>query len=215
MKPFVTLTSVILWLAMPVNAAQIVTPAQTSVTLNSGSTLAFTPVYSVSSPENGAETGLGLRVHFNANALQFKGVSGQFAYATQPVGEVTADTDDLDADPSTDHYVILAWVDVTAQWPGVNELPLNLVNASFTLQTGFVGTTHIRTTASGTVDGASFQTTPMAVTVAPNNAQASIKLRGLLQGAYVASDGQMQDGLRTAGLIPLAQPYAYLGHHGQ
>lgn len=213
MKHSVSLASVLLSLAMPVHATQIITPAETNLAVSSGSTVAFVPVYTVTAPENGLETGLGLRVHFNSNAVQFNGVTSSFAYGVQPVGEVTADTADFDADPTTDSYVILAWLDVTAQWPGADGLPLTLGSLSFSVKSGFVGTTYLRTTATDTADGAAFQSTPMqlssAAAVSP-----TLKLRGLLQGAYVNTDGLMRDSLRTAGLIPTAQPYGSLGYTG-
>jgi hypothetical protein len=213
MKQSVTLATAVLCLAMPVHATQIITPAQASLTVSSGGAVAFVPVYTVSAPENGVETGLGLRVHFNSSALQFNGVTSPFAYATQPVGEVTVDTENFDADPATDRYLILSWVDVTAQWPGVDELPLSLGTVQFGVKTGFSGTTQIRTSAADTADGTAFQSTPMAITVATTGNMA-LSVRGFLQGAYVAADGQMRDSLRTTGLLPLAQPYAYLGHTG-
>ena len=48
----------------------------------------------------------------------------------------------------------------------------------------------------------------------PNGGSPSISVRLLafLQGAYVSGTGSMNDGLRTAGLIPLAEPYTALGY---
>lgn len=212
MKRSVPLASAVLWLAMPVHAAQIVTPAQASVSASSGGVITFSPVYTVSTPQDGTVTGLGIRIHFNSSALQFNGVSKRFAYGLLPAGDVSTDTENYDADATTDKYFILPWVDVSGQWPGGNELPLTLASVSFTAKAGFTGSTMIRVSASGTVDGAVFQTTPMTVSVATGNA--SLKLKGFLQGAYNSTDGQMRDSLRSAGLLPLAQPYGYLGHQG-
>lgn len=214
MKHRVTLATVVWWLVTPAHAIQTVSPAQASLTIGSGSPLTFTPVYTVSAPQNGTETGLGLRVHFNSAALQFNSLSNRFAYGLQPAGELSADTQNFDADSTTDQYFILPWLDVSAQWPGSDELPLNLVNIAFTSKAGFSGTTHIRTTASDTADGTSFQSSAMAVTVTAAAEQVGVKVRGFLQGAYASTDGQMRDGLRSAGLVPLAQPYAVLGYNG-
>lgn len=212
MKHSVTLTCVLLWLALPVHAAQIIAPAQPNQSASSGTTITFTPVYTLSAPQDGTETGLGLRVHFNANALQLSNVSNRFAYGLQPVGEITADTQDFDADPTTDKYFIMPWVDVSAQWPGADELPLNLATITFAVKSGFVGTTYIRTSAVDTADGAAFQTTPMTVKIAAESV--SVNIKALLQGAYETTTSLMRDSLRSANLIPLAQPYADLGYTG-
>ncbi|MBJ6608791.1 MAG: hypothetical protein JG718_00350 [Candidatus Thiothrix moscowensis] len=200
------------WLlaSTPANAAQVITPADASVTVNGG-TVAFTPVYSVTSPQTNTLTGLGLRIHFDADALQWQGVSGTYAYGLQPVGVVTADTENFDADPNTDSYVVVAWVDLAARWPGTGETPLNLLTATFQPKTGFVGTTQIRTSASATADSASFQSTPMSVSVV---VEPSVQVRALLQGAFVAAEGKMQDNLRAGSLLPLGQPFAAQGYAG-
>ena len=214
MKHSVSLVIVLLSLAMPVHASQMITPAESSATVSSGDTVAFVPVYSVSTPENGLETGLGLRVHFNSSALQFNGVTSPFAYGIQPIGEVMVDADDADADPATDRYVTLAWLDVTAQWPGTDELPLALASVSFTVKSGFAGTTFVRTTATDTAAGTPFQSTPMQLSSSVVMPPLALNLKGLLQGAYVPAAGQMRDSLRVAGLIPTAQPYAAWGYAG-
>ncbi|MGB3915889.1 hypothetical protein J9253_14420 [Thiothrix litoralis] len=216
MKHSVRLATALLSLAMPVHATQIITPAKTSLAVSSGDVVAFVPVYRVTAPENGLETGLGLRVHFNASALQFNGVSSPFAYGVQPVSEVMVDTGNFDADSTTDRYVILAWVDITAQWPGTDALPLTLGTLSFSVKSGFTGTTYVRTSATDTAAGTAFQSTPMqlASAVAPPS-ELKLQLKGLLQGAYVSATGLMRDDLRAAGLIPTAQPYAAWGYAGK
>lgn len=207
---------VMAWLVTPVDAHQLITPAQTSLNVAPGASLVFTPVYSVTSPQDGTETGLGLRIHFNANAVQLTGVSNRFAYGLQPSGEITPDSENADGDPSTDSYLVLPWLDTTAQWPGKDVLPLPLANLSFTAKSGFSGTTTIRTTASATADGALLQSTPMTITVqAANPSSVSVQARAWLQGAYVSSMGMMRDSLRTAGVLPTAQPYQAWGHTGQ
>ncbi|OQX01292.1 MAG: hypothetical protein BWK73_46520 [Thiothrix lacustris] len=213
MKQSLSLATAVLSLATSVNATQIITPTAASSEVSAGSSVVFAPRYSVTAPDNGAEAGLGLRVHFNANAVDFKSVTSPFAYGLQPIGEVTADTADFDADPTTDRYVILAWVDLTAQWPGASELPLTLGNVLFQVKSGFSGTTHLRTSASDTANGTAFQSTPMTLNIAAA-APPAVILRGLLQGAYSKSTGLMRDGLRASTLIPSTQPYASLGHSG-
>lgn len=214
MKYSIGLACLLVCLALPVHATQIIQPSTAATTVSGGSVIVFKPVYTVATPDNGAETGLGLRVHFNANALQFKGVNKAFAYGLQPVGEVSVDSANGDADASTDRYFTLAWVDVTAQWPGADGLPLTLGEVAFDVLPGFTGTTHIRTSASDTADGVALQSTPMKVTAEAVAESVTLKLRGMLQGAYVSADAQMRDSLRTTNSIPLTQPYAAWGHAG-
>jgi hypothetical protein len=211
MKYFIMLMMVGLSSVTSAFAAQTVTPVQASLTISSAESFTYTPVYTVSAPDRGSATGLGLRIHFDSHAVQFKGVDKVFAYGGQPIGNVMADTADLDGDPATDSYFIASWVDYTAHWPGVDALPLNLLNVQFQAVAGFEGTTHIRTSASSTANGADFQGAPMSVTVT----EVRLGVRGFLQGAYVSADKQMRDSLRTLGLIPLAQPYAFMGYTGR
>lgn len=214
MKYSIVLVFLLGGIAFPAHATQIIQPATATATVSSGSVIVFKPIYSVATPDNGAETGLGLRVHFNAQALQFDGVNKVFAYGLQPVGEVTEDTADWDADASTDHYLTLAWADVTAQWPGASELPLTLAEVKFNVLPNFTGTTHIRTSASDTADGVALHTTAQQVKVTPASASVALKVRAMLQGAYVSANGHMRDSLRANHLIPLTQPYAAWGHTG-
>jgi hypothetical protein len=214
MKYFIMLLMVGWSSVTSVFAAQTVTPEQANLSISSTGSFAYTPVYTVSAPDTGAATGLGLRIHFDSHAVQFTGVDNVFAYGMQPTGNVMMDTADLDGDPVTDSYVIASWVDYTAQWPGVDALPLSLLNAQFQPVAGFAGTTHIRATASSTANGTDFQGVPMSVTVTALTSGVKLAVRGFLQGAYASADKQMRDSLRTQGLIPLAQPYAFMGYAG-
>lgn len=204
-----------LWLgaSLAANAAQIVTPSQTSVSVSTEA-FAFTPVYAVSSPASETMAGLGIRIHFNSSALQLNGVSNTYAYGLQPVGSVTADTENFDNDPATDRYFVVGWVDLIARWPGTGMTPQDLLTATFQPQNGFTGTTNIRTTATSTAGEAVFQSTAMNVTVTAPLAEPAVQVRAFLQGAYVAADGKMRDSLREADLLPLAQPYAGWGYTG-
>ncbi len=205
----------ILWLgaSLAAEAAQIVTPTQASVSVTTEA-FAFTPVYTVSTPETDTLTGLGIRIHFNSAALQLNGVSDAYAYGLQPIGSVTADTEDFDADPETDQYFVVGWVDLSARWPGTDMLPQDLLTATFQPVTGFTGTTSIRTSATATAAEATFQSTPMTVTVTEPIAEPVVQVRVFLQGAYDSTDSKMRDSLREANLLPLTQPYAGWGYTG-
>lgn len=192
-------------------AAQIITPSQTSLSVSTED-VAFTAVYTISSPQTDTLAGLGLRIHFDSSALQFNGLTKSYAYGLQPIGNITADTEDFDGDPATDSYFVIGWADLTAQWPGTGMTPVELLTASFQPNSGFSGTTHIRTTATATADEAAFQSTPMSITV--TEAPPAVQVRAFLQGSYVPLEGKMNDTLRENGLLPLSQPYSEIGYAG-
>lgn len=211
MKSQIACVAAMAWLAAPLYAAQTVMPQQVQLDIASGSAFSFIPTYNVSDPQDGTETGLGLRIHFNSRALQFTGVNKRVAAGAQPVGEVAADSSDLDGDSSTDVYFVLPWLDIDAQWPGKDKLPLPLAEVAFVAKAGFTGATSIRTTAVATADNAPFHSTPMQVQVLPD--AVAVQVRVLLQGAYLGS-GRMHNKLQLAGLLPASQPYAAWGHQG-
>ena len=196
------------WIS-PLYAAQIVTPSQTSITLTDNRAFDYQLRYSVTAPETLSSTGLGLRIHYNSHALTWVSSSNLFALGLQPVGEAQDDTTDNDQDADTDKYFVVAWLDSNAQWP--TSTNTSLLTASFKPVSSFVGTTYIRASASATVYNASFTSTPMKVTL--GNA-VNLKLKAILQGAYDNSSQLMRDALRADGLLPLKQPYAYLGYKG-
>lgn len=200
------------WLPTLTLADQIITPFQAKLTVSAEKTFDFTPVYSATTPAKGREAGLGLRIHYNSKALQFKTVSKVFAYGVQPISNVMEDSADEDNDPLNDRYILIAWADVAAQWPGVDVLPLQLLSVQFQPLASFTGTTIIRTSASATADNLPLQTTPMTVTVTTG---IKLKMRAFLQGAYVTSSAQMRDDLRFGSLLPATQPYGVLGYTGK
>ncbi len=192
-------------------AAQLITPAQAIVDISAGSSVDFKPVYTVSLPEQSSTVGLGLRVHFNSKALRYKSVAQLFATGLQPVSEVMADIADWDADTTTDSYILLAWLDLKAQWPGTNALPLTLCTMQFQAVAGFKGATYLRTSAAATADNTPFQSTPMKIAV---DQGINVKLKTFLQGVYDESVKQMRDSLRVNKLLPLTQPYETMGYQG-
>ncbi|MGB1010901.1 MAG: IPTL-CTERM sorting domain-containing protein [Thiolinea sp.] len=139
-------------------AAQLLTPATSNTRYAAPTeTVSFTAVYNVSSPQTDTETGIGLRVHYDSS--QLTPVNNQlYPTGAQPVGEITDDSEDYDADPQTDKYFVLAWIDLNAQWPGSNTLPLDLFTSDFTVSNTFSGTTRVNLSASGTAQNHGFQT---------------------------------------------------------
>ncbi len=108
-------------------------------------------------------TGLGLRVHFDSSKLTFNdAVYGPDAVSlSQPVSGPTADAADDDSDPTTDQFVILTWVDLGGNFPGVD--PATLAAVNFTTAADFTGTTSVNFSASSTAAG--FDLGPNSATI--------------------------------------------------
>lgn len=215
MKNRFLLCSGILWLVIDAQAAQVITPTQATLTVNSSGSFSYIPLYNVTTPTTVNSTGLGIRVHFNSQALQWQGVTARFANGAMPLSDIMSDSDNLDNDTTTDQFVISAWVDTTAQWTATATLPQPLLQVQFQTVSGFSGQTVIRTTAIATADDTDFTSTPMTVTVTPaNTSGVKVQLRGVLQGAYSSNTGLMRDDLRSANLLPTTQPYVAWGYNG-
>ena len=70
------------------------------------------PVYYDVSDENGALTGIGLRVHYNSQQVDSIEIADAFATNLLSVDNTPQDdVDDSDGDPSTDKFLLVAWVD--------------------------------------------------------------------------------------------------------
>lgn len=147
-------------------AAQSVKPTTALVFADPLATIPVNFTYSVTSPDTESAAGLGLRVHFNSNALE---LISQTPYASQlqPTGAVSDDTLNLDSDPNTDKYWILAWVDLNTAWPGSGKTPLSLLSSSFKAKAGLTSSSAIRLTSSATSKNTSFQTSPLVICAKP------------------------------------------------
>ena len=65
-------------------------------------------------------TGIGFRVHYDSAALSNATVENVFENGFLSKGDM-ADDKDLDGDPATDRFFIIAWVNMTgSDWPGAN-----------------------------------------------------------------------------------------------
>ena len=102
--------------------------------IRAGDTFNFNVEYTTSDVDK-TLTGLGLRIHYNSHVLTFNGFSymlpNGFVQQQSPVD----DTADYDNDPTTDKYILVAWADITGNWPNA-DLPITLLMPSFTLVSG-------------------------------------------------------------------------------
>jgi hypothetical protein len=100
-----------------------------------GEVIDISPEYSVTSPQEGNETGLGLRLHFDSQALEFQQLTG--LSIPDSLGSSSTPRDELnneDEDDATDQYLSTGWFSIGSQWPGTDNLPLTLYTASFQIK---------------------------------------------------------------------------------
>lgn len=198
LKPLMCLLTSLSWLvASNAQAAQSVQPTASLFFADSQAIIPVNFNYTVTSPDTENAVGLALRVHYNSTTLDFVSQT-PYASQLQPIGILSEDTQNLDADLSTDKYWILAWVDIHATWPGSGKTPLNLLASSFKTRTGFSGSTMIRLTATSTANNTSFQTSPVVICARPTVA---ISASDALANEKNANTASFQVSLNTA--LPL------------
>lgn len=141
---------------------QIITPSPLSQDAAAGSAVSIGIDYNTE-PVDETLTGLGLRVHFDSSKLTFSDATyGPVGDGfSQPVSGPVADAADDDSDPTTDQFIILTWVDLGGNFPGVD--PASLATVNFTTAADFTGTTSINFSASSTAAG--FDLGPNSATI--------------------------------------------------
>ncbi len=141
---------------------QIITPNPESQDAAPGAAVSIGIDYNTIPPSPNL-TGLGLRVHYNSSNLAFSsatyGPDGDGF--SQPVSGPTDDATDFDSDPNTDQFIILSWVDLGANFPGVD--PATIATVNFTTEAVFTGSTLINFSASSTAAG--FALVPNSATI--------------------------------------------------
>ncbi|MEE9412499.1 MAG: PASTA domain-containing protein [Methylococcales bacterium] len=131
---------------------QIITPNPLTQDAAAGSAVSIGIDYNTIPPDP-TLTGLGLRVHFDSSSLTF----ASSAYGpdgdgfSQPVSGPTDDATDFDNDPKTDQFIILSWVDLSGNFPGVD--PATIATVNFTTAADFTESTQINFSASSTAAG--------------------------------------------------------------
>jgi len=92
-----------------------------------GETIPISLYYDVTSNDN-TLLGLGFRLFFNSNLLEFQKANAFFNMFKAPV--IQDDDEDLDDDPTTDQYLVIAWFEWNGRWPG-ERLPCFMGNIDF------------------------------------------------------------------------------------
>lgn len=134
---------------------QIISTNPTNIEATPDSPVSFDVVYNVDPAQN--LNGLGLRLHFDSEALTFDSASNLFSnsniIAPQQVQPETTNEDD--GDPSTDRFILASWVDFSGDnWPGDSNLPTTLYTANFTTSETFESTSiNFTAPTGGTANG--------------------------------------------------------------
>lgn len=148
--------------------------------------ISFDVRYNTVNPVDESLSGLGLRLHYDSTQLTFKQLTQLFTAGVIATPTVIDDNEDHDEDPSTDKYILVAWVDVFGgQWPGeqatnianqkqaqANEQrqhhqpsTLSLYTVHFTVTEKSQGKTTLRFTASDTSPGYALSATNVQITL--------------------------------------------------
>ena len=150
----------------PLSADQIVSISRSNAFIAPGEATSITASYAISASTTTTETGLGLRLHYNSQALD--PISQQlFESGAQPISPPYDDIENFDQDQKTDKFIVFSWLDNNAQWPGTQPLPMSLFTADFSVKSTFSGSSYLRLSASSTAKNTPFQATPSMLCAKP------------------------------------------------
>ena len=144
---------------------QIITPVPDTQTVSAGEAFSIDVNYSTADPANASTTGLGLEIFWDSSQVSFTELTNllDISGVTQPTGEISDDTSDLDGDPNTDRFFVQAWLDLGSNFPTADPtFPQLLYTANFTAVDGFTGTT-INFSDSATANNFDFVSTPAVI----------------------------------------------------
>ena len=132
---------------------QSVTAFDSGKVRNSGATLEVDVTYQTS--DRALVPGLGLRVHFDSSALNVDKVANYLGDSAMGF-QIMEDTNDYDDTPSTDKYVLAAWLDTAGGWPSIESPTVRLLSLPLTLQ-GCYTSSALKFTAASTAAGYTFE----------------------------------------------------------
>ena len=114
--------------------------------------------YRSANPTDDTLTGLGLRVHWNSQQLQFNNISNILNTGLFAQGITQNDVNNLDGDFNTDKFILISWFDVSGAWPNSGQNLTLLYSLQFTTTNNF-NSTAIKYSASSTANGYNLQFT--------------------------------------------------------
>ncbi len=131
---------------------QIITPSPLTQSAAPSSPVSIAINYTTL-PVDETLTGLSLRVHFDSSQLSFSNATYEpdGTSFSRPISEPTDDSSDFDNDPITNQFIIVSWVDLGGNFPGVN--PATLATVNFNTAAGFSEATLINFSAASTPSG--------------------------------------------------------------
>lgn len=155
---------------------QIITANPSSSNVASNSSVDLDLVYTVDpvNADNETTTGLGLRLHFDSEALTLNlnedGQPSNILGTNFIDSQLVADTENFDNDDSTDTFLLTAWSDpFSGRWPGEGNTPTTLYTANFTTSENFNSSTSINFSTSSTAAGFEFEAESVALTPIVND----------------------------------------------
>ncbi|CAD5981343.1 Mucin-5AC [Planktothrix tepida] len=145
-------------------AEQIIRANPTTINASPDNPISFDVTYNTANPSDPTLTGLGLRLHFNSQELDFTNLSNTLsAPLTLGPQESTETAQTDDGDPSTDSFILYSWTDLGSAWPGATQTyPVTLYTANFTALPSFDGAT-INFTRSSTASGYTLDAQPLQI----------------------------------------------------
>lgn len=154
-------------------AEQVVYPYPENVIAFSGSEVSF-DVYYNTTDQNPYLTGLGFRMHWDSDVLEFQNVSQVYAQNLFVLGESERDVDNYDRDERTDLFANYSWLDIEGDWP-LNLLPIKLLRATFKVLDHDTHSTQVNFSSSANPASYSLVQVPFEIDIS-NIIEAGIKL---------------------------------------
>ena len=162
---------------------QVVTPDPVAQTVDPGSPVTIHVNYTTD-PQDTTLTGLGLRMYYNSQVLTLQNLSDILGTSFVQQSPPMDDTANSDNDATTDKYILIAWADLSGNWP--NTATAQLFTANLTSSATATGSTSVNFTSSSTASGWTFDSTSAVV----NFVQANDARNGTLSGyVYIDANG--------------------------
>jgi len=98
--------------------------------INNGELLIVNAIHTVSD-NNTKLSGIGIRIHFNSNLLEFISIDDYFVYGRTGTPLITSEENySEDDDPLTDSIIVMGWATIGSSWPMI-EGPVELIRIIF------------------------------------------------------------------------------------
>ena len=122
---------------------QNIIPSTQDFSVSPGDSIEFSLSYADGSAET---TGLGIKLHFDSNKLEFVGVTDMLETELSLVAPASLDSSDDDGNGDTDMKVVTAFGEITGNFLDAEDMPANLLTATFKAKADFTSDTTINLT---------------------------------------------------------------------